>query len=177
MRLARTAFTFRFSKPLRLACTAFRFRFSKPLRLACTAFTFRFSKLLRLPCTAFTLALYMCVLCRVARDGPDISTHALRERTRFSPDINVNLEHYGESVNAHTQFRHPRSCFSNTFTELLSPETGLAVGDCNVTKYGNTSLTLTKVPRSDSKHLKQLRMHKVRHSHRQLHRRGWFFGT
>ena len=90
----------------------------------------------------------------------------------FSPDINVNLEHYGESVNAHAQFRHPRSRFSNTFTELLSPATGLAVGDCNVTKYGNTSLTLTKVPRSDSKHLKQLRMHKVRHSHRQLRRRG-----
>ena len=65
---------------MRLACTAFRFRFSKPLRLACTAFTFRFSKPLRLPCTAFALALYMCVLCRVARDGPDISTHALRER-------------------------------------------------------------------------------------------------
>jgi hypothetical protein len=95
----------------------------------------------------------------------------------FSPDISVNLEHYGESVNAHAQFRHPRSCFSNTFTELLSPATGLAVRDCNVTKYGNTLLTLTKVPRSDSKHLKQLRMHKVRHSHRQLRRRRWFFGT
>ena len=55
---------------MRLACTAFRFRFSKPLRLACTAFTF---KPLRLPCTAF--ALYMCVLCPVARDGPDMSAH------------------------------------------------------------------------------------------------------
>ena len=33
------------------------------MRLACTAFRFRFSKPLRLPCTAFTLALYMYILC------------------------------------------------------------------------------------------------------------------
>ena len=95
----------------------------------------------------------------------------------FSPDINVKLEHYGESVTPtrNSDIRVP--VFSSTFTELLSPTTGRAMRDCNVTKYGNTSLTLTKVPRSDFKHLKQLRMHKVRHSHRQLRRRRWFFGT
>ena len=95
----------------------------------------------------------------------------------FSPDINVNLEHYGESVTPTRNFDIRVPVFSSTFTELLSPTTSIAMRDCNVSKYGNTSLTLTKVPRSDSKHLKQLRMHKVRHSHRQLRRRRWFFGT
>ena len=112
----------------------------------------------------------MCCMC-FGEYGDDV-LHAC-----FTPDINVNLEHYGESINAHAQFRHRSSHFSNTFTELLSPATGLAVRGFNITKYGNTSLMLTKVPRSDSKHLKQLRMHKVRHSHRQLRRRRWLFGT
>ena len=38
------------------------------LRLACTAFRFRFSKPLRLACTAFTLALYMYVHVHVYAD-------------------------------------------------------------------------------------------------------------
>ena len=94
MRLACTAFRFRFSKPLRLACTAFRFRFSKPLRLACTAFTFRFSKPLRLPCTAFTLALCMCVLSHVACDGPDIDSCATRTADVSGCVMNIRTYNY-----------------------------------------------------------------------------------